>query len=132
MAKSPELDEFNRLIKMIGDVTLSEIATGLGEKKWKLKNKNWTSAYIDSRWTTDGNTRIGKLRIVLEDGRIFARIRIPQQVAEWLDSIGELKDKAFPKPWYGLKITFAPDGCCKLDFDHNPDCVVDPTFFNPD
>jgi hypothetical protein len=128
----PQVHEFNRLIKLIADLLLSEIPAGLGDKKWKLKTKRWNSAYIDSRWTTDGNTRIGKLRVVLRDGRIFARIRIPQRAAEWLDAIGELKDKAFPEPWYGLKITISPDGSCRLDFDHNTECVVDPTFFNPD
>ena len=121
---STEFDDFERVVKAIAKATLSEVLSRLGDKKW-------SSAFIDSRWTTDGNTRIGKLRVVLEDGRIFARIRMSQQVAEWLDAIGELKGKAFPKPWYGLKISMSPDGRFNLDFDHNPDCVVDPTFFNP-
>jgi hypothetical protein len=125
------LSDFQKNVEKIAAILIAEIPAKLSEKSGELKDQNWKSAYIDSRWTTDGSTSIAKLRVELSDGKWFSRIRIPKEADDLLDQIGDMKDKVFPDKWYGMTLTVIPSGKCKVKFDYNPDCSVDPHFFDP-
>jgi hypothetical protein len=120
------------LQKEISQILASDIPRQLENKKWRLKKKDWKSVYIEERWSINGNTSISKMGVVLANGRIFTRLEAPQAVYEIMRDIGEIKDKAFPKQWYGIKILVHPDQSYRTEYNHDPDCTSDPTFFDPD
>jgi hypothetical protein len=128
----PTMAAFRSLVKEIAGILSSEIPKLLENKKWRLKDKEWKTVYIDQRWTKDGGTAISKMRVILASGQIFARLDAPRPVAEMMGDIGEIKDRAFEKKWYGMKLFVQPNGRHRIEYDHDPACVVDPRFFEPD
>jgi hypothetical protein len=35
----------------------------------------------------------------------------------------------FLDQWYGLKLLINPDGKCEVEFNYDPECALDETFF---
>jgi hypothetical protein len=126
-----DLATIESLVQEMTDILVLEISAQLHKDEYGLKDQTWTSAYIDERWDSDG-TSISKFRVVLANGELFSRLRIPQPVGEIMHDIGSIKDEAFPKRWYGIKVTIHPDRSSQVEYDHNPECVDDPDFLDPD
>ena len=38
----------------------------------------------------------------------------------------------FPDKWFGFNLTISPDGKCETEFNYDPDCINDPTFYDVD
>jgi hypothetical protein len=123
---------FAGLVKELAQILAVDIPRQLENKKWRLKNKEWKSVSIEERWSANGNMSISKIGVVLANGRIFSRLDAPQPVYEIMRDIGKIKDKAFAQKWYGIKIVVQPDQTHRIEYNSDPDCTSDPTFFDPD
>ena len=122
------LIQFESLLKKFVKTVIAEINVNLVANKRGLNETRWVSAFVDTRWTTDGKTRIEKLRIKLMDGKIFG-LNCSDEAGKMLRKVGKIKDNTFPDKWYGLKLTFTPEGKCTSEFDYNSECVTDDQFF---
>jgi hypothetical protein len=126
-------ERFDQTVAKIVASLIQDVGHGLSNKKWRLKNQEWNSAYVDWRRGPDpGDATVTKLRVVLRNGKTFARLHTSDEVDALLDDLWKLKDEVFSKPWYGLKLEVFPDGKRELQLDHDPKCVVDPHFWEPD
>lgn len=123
MAKKPTLSDFNEILSHIAERLV--VVAGQAAKK-----KTWKSVCIDERaGSDDDDSRIGKLRIVLEDGSVIKSIHTPRDIKDLIQKAWEIKRTAFPKKWYGLRLAVQPNGKSEAEFDYDPHCVDDETFF---
>ena len=123
-------EDYLEVIGKIGEKLTAEINTGLSDNKWGLTTSEWKFACVDIRWTLDGNTSVSKLRIGLPGGAIFAHLSFSIDVDSLFEEAYQMKDKVFPDKWYGLVMTLHPDGKCQLDYNYDPNCSDDPSFFD--
>jgi hypothetical protein len=131
MAVTSERRRFNVLLRKLAQSLIAHINTELEDKKWRLKDPTWTSAYLE--WKGGAHVddpRIGKFRVVLANGKLFAKLDPPLEASDAVGRIWKIKDKAFPKKWYGLKVTVTPDGDYQCDFNYDQHCLGNPDFFN--
>jgi len=130
MAKRAHPKAFQDAMGKIAQTLVVLINDKLKDRKWKLKNKKWISAYVDRRGSLD-TAIICKLRITMEDQSSFARLHTSSEIENTFDEIWRSKDSIFPEKWYGVKLTVTPEGKWEVALDHDPKCVEDPTFFDP-
>lgn len=121
--KNPDLAKFKELVKGIAS-GLAEIASNAAKKK------KWRLAYVDRRSPPGGGSSIGKFRIEMQDGSVIRTESIEMDQSMAFMDIDDVKDKAFDKKWYGIKISVMPDGKHAVEFNYDPDCINDPTFYD--
>jgi hypothetical protein len=117
---------------------LDEVAAMLIEEvRAEMADKAWRSLFYDYRREASGDMRISKLRIVLPDGKLsfldeppIEKIPVEGRLAPLFNKLWKIRGTAFADKWYGIKITIQADGKCEVDFDYDPECVADPTFFD--
>jgi hypothetical protein len=109
----------------------------LEEVRTEMAGKAWGSCFYDYRREPSGDMRISKLRIVLADGKLtylddppIEKTPVESRVAPFFNKLWEIRKTASADKWYGIKITIESDGKCKVDFDYDPECAADPTFFD--
>ena len=132
MFEITSFDDVNDRIRQVSEILFDGISAEMSGKPWKF-------AFIDMRWISGtGNL---KPRVVLPDGTIRALLDTPiknmsSQVdfllkAHFvLDEVWKAQGKEGPKKWYGMRLTFTPAGASELKLDYDPECGVDPTFFD--
>jgi hypothetical protein len=103
-----------------------------GCKKWKLKDSQWKSAFVDIRWTIARDFRIAKMRVLLSSDRVFSRLQVPVEAEALFDEARKIKDSAFANTWYGLKLTVYPDCTSSVEYNLDSNCSVDSHFWDPD
>ncbi len=118
-------DAFDAAITAIVESILRKAQETFGTGEWK-------HAYVDSRSSTEGGVYIEKFRIEMEDGSIIKTIKVPMEQCELLYDIWQMKDALFPEKWFGIKITVFPNGQSTTEYNLDPDCMTDPTFFDHD
>src|SRR5438094_973887 len=96
---------------------LKEIANELMRPlKTDYKAVKWQRAILDVRSPVTGGVRNVKFRWEVPSGEP-GDPDYSMEVSELLAELWELKDKAFPDKWYGLKITLQPNGKCETEFN---------------
>jgi hypothetical protein len=121
-------------IRQVSEVLFEGISAEMSGKPWKL-------AFIDMRWTTRSGPGILKPCVVLPDGTIRALVDTPIDnvsskvdfllKADFiLDEVWKSQGNKGTKKWYGIRLTFKPAGESELKLDYDPECGVDPTFFD--
>ena len=93
----------------------------------------WQQGYADIRHLPDEPTMISKARLALPDGSRKSPSRDAldmTEVRDLFEKLWDANDPASPHRWYGLKITVHPDGQSQIEFNYDPDCAVDPAFFD--
>jgi hypothetical protein len=125
------MDKVFAIVKNIAGLVVPAIHAKVSEKRWKIKDGSWDSAYIDIRWTAGHEFSISKLRVVLPNGRVFARVRIPHEAIELFRAIRKTKESVFPEKWYGLKLTIYQDRTFNLEYNLDSECITDPHFWDP-
>jgi len=127
--------KFQKLVREIGRLIRAEADTNLFVQKGKTKAKprmdapRWTSAYLDARWFSDAEGFTAKLRVVLPDGKLNG-VQISTDIAALLDKVWKLRKEDSAAAWYGLKVTVNPNGVVTTDFNNDPNCVVDPSWYH--
>lgn len=122
MAKKYNIDTFNEALGGISSTLLGLVISEV-RKKWKL-------AYLDVRSAPGSTALIHKIRVKLADGSIENSLNTPMDVVMSLLSLWKKKAKLFPEEWYGLKIVILPDGKTETEFNYDPECAGDETFFH--
>lgn len=122
--------DFQKVLDEVAAILFDEVRT-------EMADKAWSSLFYDYRSVASGNTQISKLRIVLPDGELtwleeppIEKIPVESRLAPFFDKLRKIRDTAFADKWYGVKVTIQADGKCKVDFDYDPKCAGDPTFFD--
>lgn len=119
-------------IRQVSEGLFAEISAAMSGKPWKL-------AFIDMRWRASAG--VLKPRVVLPDGTIRALLDPPSENAASeadfilkahfiLDELWKSQGEKGTKKWYGMMLTFRPDGEAELKLDYDPECGDDPTFFD--
>ena len=132
MDSTPSHEDFEALIKELAQVTVAHVNKELRRKKWGLKSAKWKSAFAEENGG-ENNTdpRVGKFRVVLPNGKVFAKLDLPIEGADVMVRIWRIKDQVFAKKkWYGLKVTVKPDGEYQCEFTYDPRCLGNLDFFN--
>jgi hypothetical protein len=116
-----KLQEFNQKLQ-------EAISLLMGAVQEELGDKPWTFCVLDIRWYPD-SSRKSKTRVHLPKAGQLHFMHTPIEVLYLLDDAWALMDKAFSDKWYGLKITVYPEGKAETEFNYDPKCLSDPTFF---
>ncbi len=100
-----------------------------------MHGKQWDHAFLDTRRPATCTTQIYKLRMVSPDGSVYSLLDTPledppPEVMDLIHDLWGIKDEAFPDKWYGLKFKVFPSGKCEVRFNYDPECALDPTFFD--
>ncbi|MFO0824505.1 MAG: hypothetical protein U0792_15545 [Gemmataceae bacterium] len=100
-------------------------------RKLKLDIK-WQAIVADLRWTP--GTRISKIRAVLKDGNSTPLLdtpleNVPDHMEDIFSELSRSMESGESPAWYGLKIRVGPKGTYALEFDTDPECAADPTFW---
>jgi transcriptional regulator with XRE-family HTH domain len=87
---------FEALIKELAQVTVAHVNKELRRKKWGLKSAKWKSAFAEENGG-ENNTdpRVGKFRVVLPNGKVFAKLDLPIEGADVMVRIWRIKDQWF-------------------------------------
>ena len=126
--------KFQKLVRELGRLIRAEAEGSLSGKKSGTKVKSradtpsWGSAFLDIRWYAVAAGHIAKLRIVLPSGDLHS-LQTTDDMDKLLIKIGTVRKDDWPAKWYGLKVTVSFEGVVTTEFDNDPNCVVDPTFF---
>jgi hypothetical protein len=126
-SKKQLLAEFNAMLHEMAALILDKVKSEVRRKKWKY-------AFWDVRSPVGGGSCISKLRVVLPDGNMFVcptLVAPPTVRFQFLDML-DVKDQIFRDKWYGLKLILSPDGKCQTEFNDDPNCINDPTFYDVD
>jgi hypothetical protein len=97
-----------------------------------MEGKPWKEGFADIRRPENGSTVVSKAQVVLPDGSLKSPSRDAVDLTEVRNRFEELwdtRDTESPHVWYGLKIAVHPDGKCQIEFNYDPDCASDRTFF---
>jgi len=113
MAKKYTMDQFDGLVKV----------------RQHLKKQEWRQACLDVRSAKAKGARLSKFRVRLSNDKRQA-FHEPVETNRLLREIWGIKDKLFPRKWYGLRVTVQPDGTCETEFNYDAECVSDPQFFD--
>ena len=128
--------KFQKLVRKLGRLIRAVTDNGLAVAKSKTKAKpqaktpHWASAYLDARWFADAEGNIAKLRVVLPNGKLYGLLRVTSDMQAVLRKVGSVREANMSERWYGLKVTVSFDGVVTTDLNNDPNCVVDPTWFN--
>jgi hypothetical protein len=113
------------IMREMGAILFRGLAASMGEVPVK-------QAFADIRRPDDEPTMISKVRLVRPDGSIESPPRNAFDLVEvrnLFEQLWDLRDTAFPDRWYGLTITVFRDGKTEFEFNNDPDCALDETFF---
>jgi hypothetical protein len=112
---------FNEVLQEIAAEIMAAIKAELKKKKWKV-------GFLDVRFCDDFGRYISKTRVELRNGELQS-LDEPEPVSEMIHEAWELRAEPIPGKWYGLKVLLFPNGECKTEFNDDPDCSDDETFF---
>src|SRR5262245_28592273 len=121
MPAKPSLAKFNNTLKKLARL-LTKQAKGNVSAKWKL-------AFVDMRTPGNGSC-IYKFRVELLNGTLLNQIETPDGLGELFVGLLEMREQLFDPAWWGIKITAFPNGRFKTEYNHNPNCVNDSSFFD--
>jgi hypothetical protein len=119
-------DRAQDLMRDMAAILFQGFVASMGAEPWK-------EGFADIRRPENEPTIVSKARVVLPDGSLKTPSRGALDLTEVRNRFEELwstRDTASPNTWYGLKIILQPDGQCQIEFNYDPDCAVDPAFFN--
>lgn len=133
MGKMTGAARSEEIFREIGSLLLEQAQIAMKEKEWKWKV--WKQIYVDIRRPEKSKTTISKIRIVSPDGATEALLdtsleNVPTEATNLFYSLWDTKDEEYSTKWYGLKFVVFPDGKWEVDFNVDPKCAVDPTFFD--
>ncbi|HEY1189882.1 MAG TPA: hypothetical protein VGE74_19690 [Gemmata sp.] len=126
----PSVDDFHRIIRKLGRLLVALINEQAPTKRKKV---GWESGFIDVRWVGDipdnVHNLIAKIRFTRANGTKLGSVQIPHEISALYEAIGRLRLSIFTPIWYGLKVTVYPDAKPVVAFDENPECCVDPLWY---
>ena len=134
MFEITSFDDVDDRIRQVSEVLFDGISA-------EMSGRSWKSAFIDMRWTRGSAAGVLKPRVVLPDGTIRAlvdpRIENMSSRADFilkadfvLDEVWKSQGEMGTKRWYGIRLTFKPDGETELKLDYDTECGADPTFLD--
>jgi hypothetical protein len=115
------IEDFERLIKALGEAVHSQVAT-------TLAGKHWGHAFLDVRYDKTGDAWLSKIR-ALGQGDESTSVKMNNQIDMYLISLNALR-KAFGDEWYGLLLTVSADRCCEVKLNYDPECSEDSSFYS--
>lgn len=131
MSNSAEV-KINQLVGDLGRLILSgvekKLALPASEEAAGADSSSWVSAFFDARWYADAEGWKAKCRIVLPNGGLKS-LRTSDAMDAIILSLSALRKEIATNLWYGLKISVFPDGNTTVEFNHDPNCVVDPLWW---
>jgi len=118
-----EQDRFNEVLGEIAGQLLTAV------EQSEYQGNDWQHVFFDLRSTADGGNQISKVRIRMSDGNLVG-LKRPDGIWRLFKELWELRSKTLTNNWYGILISVTPDGDCKAEFNFDPDCMGDDTFFD--
>jgi len=106
-------DRFSALLQQIADILLEAVRKGMGDKPWIL------AFHEERQAAADSGARFSKLRVQLPGVSELKTVHAPFEAGDLMDEVWKIKDDS-ANPWYGLKLTFYPDGKYEAEYDYDP------------
>lgn len=126
--------KFENLVRKLGQLLRAEADRGLTAAKSQdqagAEAPLWVSAFVDERWFVDTNNSSSKLRVVQPNGELYCLLASTRDMKDLLREIWSVRNQDDTAKWYGLKVSVTPDGVVTHELDNDPNCVVDPTWFD--
>lgn len=118
------MDQLNSVLDQIANVLLVATQEEMGGDTWDL-------AFLDVRGSATSQSLSEKYRIKRADGSLINTLDSPDDLMLPLREVFNLRDEVCPdKKWYGLLVTVFPDKKCEVEFNYDPNCKNDKTFYD--
>lgn len=114
------IELFDEIVREVAEAFLAEVQV-------KMKKRKWSVACWDARFPAHGAERLEKYIVYTGDNA--KEIRIPASISFRLDDAIDIRDKIFPKRWYGLMLKVYPDGRWEREFNYDSKWLSAPGFF---
>lgn len=124
MSTKHNSDDFDAKVAAIVASLIKEAIQATGQNGWK-------SAFIEDRSANGGKTSISKLRVQSKDG-VLIGMEVSMQQTKALMAIWGMQEKDPEKEWLGIRITALPDGKHTVEYNYDPDCINDASFYDLD
>ncbi len=126
--------KFRKLVRELGRL-LQELADNPPVEKANVGLESpadppaWVSAVMDIRWFADAEGWSAKILAVLPNNTRRG-LRINRAVNDIVKMISTLRKDDPSAEWYGLKVCVTPNCEITTELNHDPNCVIDPTWFH--
>ena len=114
-------EEFAKLLQDLGGAMYRQIVADMA-------GQPWTSAVLDARYATGGESWQARLRVTTDDPQP-TKLAVADELGGILTALGSQR-RLFANQWHGLLLTQGADRNCKLTFNVDPACAQDPAFLN--
>jgi hypothetical protein len=94
----------------------------------KFGNGGWVAAVLDARFFEDSSGSVSKVRVELAGGG-QGSLRLPAEGSVQLRQLNEARPEGDDR-WYGLRLRVTAEGGCKTEFNYDPTCAEDESFFD--
>jgi len=131
MSNSVEV-KIQKLVRDLGRLILSDVerkqSVPASERTTGADPTSWISTFLDARWYADAEGWTAICRIVLPNGGRRS-LRTSDAVDGIIMSLSELRKQISTNLWYGLKLSVTPDGNATVEFNDDPNCVIEPMWW---
>jgi hypothetical protein len=106
---------------------LRSLARGLirqGESE--LQRQPWLAIVLDVRFDHQGGF-IDKIRAATSNGAVS--VSMPTDMALLVLSLDSLRCELLDDRWYGFRLTVSANQQCDMEYNYDPNCADDPTFY---
>jgi len=110
-------EEFERLIRQLGEAVHHRVAS-------KLAGRDWVCASLDVRYDSTGTSWLSKLRATRSDGESVS-VQMSDDIDVCLISLNSFR-KSFGDEWYGIFLTVEIDRRCQIKLNYD---LVDNSFY---
>jgi len=109
------------IIQPLARVVYEAAANELGEPE------DWSSVTLDVRYSSRDEGFIDKTRIELPDGRLMS-LSLPVSATHQMIALGNARPMGKDR-WYGFLLRITAAGSCMGEFNYDPACAEDPSFY---
>jgi hypothetical protein len=121
MATTDDVARLDAIIRPLAGMVYEAAANGSGG------TEGWSSVVLDVRYSTQVDSFIDKTRLELTDGRVVS-LSLPVAATHHMIALGNARSTGKDR-WYGFLLRITAAGICKGEFNYDPNCADDPSFY---
>lgn len=114
-------NDFESLIKQLGDSIYSQVESEVGASKW-------STAFLDARFNKQERSWLGKMRATKENGADVS-ISLNSDISLALVYLKAFRGEG-SNEWYGIMLNVWPDRRCVVKLNYDSNCATDNTFYD--
>jgi hypothetical protein len=121
MATTDDLARLDTIIRPLACVMFETVTGEFGGVE------DWSAAVLDVRYSSRAGSFVHKVRVELSDGHL-ASLSLPVAATYHLIELGQARPAGKDR-WFGFRFRITSAGNCKGEFNYDPACADDPSFF---